>query len=59
MNDFHKIKYFDGNKYRKLKPSDTIKMHHETLDFFKEKIIRANAEKIVVVSHHAPSPLSE
>jgi len=59
MNDFHKIKFFDGNKYRKLKPSDTIKMHEETLKFFKDEIIQSDAEKIVVVSHHAPSSLSE
>jgi len=59
MNDFHKIKYFDGNTYRKLKPSDTIKMHEETLSFFKKKVVQANDEKIVIVSHHAPSNLSE
>jgi Icc-related predicted phosphoesterase len=55
MQDYNMIRH-DDLEYRKLKPADTAKRHKETLGYFKEVV--KDKEKVVIVSHHAPSVLS-
>jgi predicted phosphodiesterase len=58
MSDF-KIITYDKDIYRKLNPTDTVRRHHKTLDYF-EAVVENTAKdsKIVVCTHHSPSELS-
>lgn len=56
MNDYRIITW-DGAGYRRLRPEDTIKLHKDSLNFIDEAVA-ASSEPVVVVSHHAPTPLS-
>lgn len=74
LNDyrFRCIKCLDSKEYkdglaksrwndgvRNLKWQDTIKFHEESLKYIEETIKKTkNYNKIVVLSHHAPTPLS-
>lgn len=57
MNDYQVIRH-DGHGYTKLRPAHTVARHRETLEYFKEAIDSRKDQKIVVVSHMAPSALS-
>ena len=50
MNDFRVIKY--APTFRKLLPDDTVKFHYSYLDYFKQNL---NHDKVVLITHHAPS----
>ncbi len=57
MNDYRMIRH-DGKGYTKLRPAHTLSRHIETLQYFKTVIDDRKDQKIVVVSHMAPSSLS-
>lgn len=57
MNDYRMIRH-DGLGYTKLRPAHALSRHIETLSYFKTVIDERKDEKIVVVSHMAPSSLS-
>lgn len=60
MNDYKAIQnyYADKGLYHKLVPEFTFREHVKTLAYFK-KVLEENADKpVVVISHHAPTPLS-
>ncbi len=44
--------------YRRLRPSDTKRMHAESVAWLAGELERRRGEKIVVVTHHAPSARS-
>lgn len=57
MSDFRLIRN-DAAGHRRLKPSDTVVRHRETLKNFKNIIENNSEETFVVIGHHAPSSLS-
>lgn len=57
MSDYKVIKN-DKAGYRKLLPRDTMVRHQKSLDYLKTQVKESSADKIVVVTHHAPSHLS-
>lgn len=58
MNDYRVIKN-DHSGFRRLKIEDTIKRHHESMDFIELSVANAPSDKkIVVITHHSPSYLS-
>jgi Icc-related predicted phosphoesterase len=56
MNDYRKIR-MASNGYRKLRATDVLKEHQATRNFLFDglRAMRDDYEKIVVVTHHAPS----
>src|SRR6266850_2427492 len=56
MADFKQIRY--GHDYRKFRPSDARELHAQSLHWLDEAIQKHAGKKIVVVTHHAPSPRS-
>lgn len=58
MNDFNKVRFKDGNNYRKFQPFDAKELHEKSLAYIKKVLAANETEKAVVVSHHAPSFLS-
>ena len=56
MSDFRVITYNNHGNYRNLHASDTIYEHVRDLDYIKH--VSKQSEKVVVISHHAPSHLS-
>lgn len=59
MNDYYKIRVA-SNGYRKLRATDVLVEHQKTRNFIFDTVERerTNYEKIVVLTHHAPSRLS-
>ncbi len=57
MNDFRLIRK-DLEGYTKLKPSDTVYRHRDTVRYIEQIVDRKEVEKYVVVGHHSPSFLS-
>jgi len=57
MNDFHIIKHKDGSRFT---PEQSINIFNESKRFLFNKIALAkrNGSKVIVITHHAPSPLS-
>lgn len=55
MNDYKRIKYFDGRRHRELMPNDTVKLHLDSVRWLKEQFEIHRGRKIVVVTHHGPS----
>ena len=55
MTDYTRIKFFDGQRHRKLLPSDLVKVHIQSVRWLKEQFEIHRGRKIVVVTHHAPS----
>ena len=54
MNDYKYIKY--GNSFRKIKGSDIANEHIKAKDFiFKNAVKEYEGQKLLVLSHHAPS----
>jgi predicted phosphodiesterase len=57
MSDYAIVQF--GPENRVLRASDTARLHGESVDWLKKKLTQSNPEKTVVVTHHAPSLLSE
>ncbi len=57
MNDYHHIFFDNGVFLRNFEVEDGIQEHNKTLSFIKESVKIHN--KVVVVTHHAPSIRSE
>ena len=55
MNDYRKITYCNGGKYRSLLPNDTIQIHCDSVRWLKEQFDIHKGKKIVVVTHTGPS----
>jgi predicted phosphodiesterase len=53
MNDYRKIRI--SPDYRKARPSFTVVWHKQSLRWLKEEVEKYKGEKIVMVTHHAPS----
>jgi Icc-related predicted phosphoesterase len=54
MNDYRRITHRgEHDDYRKLRPSDTVKMFNNSKRFIEESLV--GVEKAVVVTHHGPS----
>ncbi len=54
MNDYRRIKY-SKRPFRKLKPIDTLRTHHESKAFIASELAQSEDKTAVVVTHHAPS----
>ena len=57
MNDFRVIRN-DELGFTKLRPAHTAHRHRQTMQFMKVMLPTLTNSKVVVVGHHAPSPLS-
>jgi Icc-related predicted phosphoesterase len=57
MNDYRVIRH-DGMGYTKLRPAHTLSRHRHSLEFISNTIKDNPSERVVVVSHMAPSELS-
>ena len=55
MNDYRKIIWSTGDKYRSLLPNDTIQLHLDSVRWLKEQFETHRGKKIVVVTHTGPS----
>ena len=53
MTDFQQIRM--SPQYRKIKPSNTVAWHKKTRRWIEQEIESCKDDKIVIVSHHAPS----
>ena len=56
MTDYQKIRV--STTYRKLRPVDTAGIHHKSIHWLKEEIPKYRDNKLIIVTHHAPSMLS-
>jgi Icc-related predicted phosphoesterase len=57
MNDYRVIRHSQKG-YAKLRPTDTVLRHMDTLSYIKSEIAKNPEGKYVVVGHHAPTKLS-
>jgi len=57
MNDYSVIRHSQRG-YAKLRPTDTVLRHMDTLSYIKNEIAKNPEGKYVVVGHHAPTKLS-
>jgi Icc-related predicted phosphoesterase len=57
MNDYRVIRN-SKKGYAKLRPTDTVLRHMDTLSFIKDEVAKNPEGKYVVVGHHAPTKLS-
>ena len=55
MNDYRKIIYSGGGKYRTLLPNDTIQLHCDSVRWLREQFEIHRGKKVVVVTHTGPS----
>lgn len=58
MNDFRLIKWQDGPVYRKVRANDFLKINQMTRHYIFNTLRNSDPEKCIVVTHHAPTPLS-
>lgn len=58
MTDYRKIRV--SPQYRKLRSLDTAIIHRQSIDWLSQQItdLKANQQKFVVITHHAPSKQS-
>ena len=56
MTDFKRIRVTPS--YRRFRPVDARRFHAQSLEWLVQKTEEARGRKIVVVTHHAPSPQS-
>lgn len=56
MSDYKKIRA--TTKYRKLIPSDLIRLNEQTRDWLRRELAMPFTGKTFVITHHAPCPLS-
>jgi Icc-related predicted phosphoesterase len=57
MSDYSIVQFSPEN--RVLRPSDTIELHRQSVGWLRKALAECNPEKTIVVTHHAPSLLSE
>lgn len=57
MSDYKQIK-FSKSPFRKLSPHHLLRRHLDSRGFIERALASSNAERTVVVTHHAPSGLS-
>jgi predicted phosphodiesterase len=57
INDYRIVQV--GGVNRILRAQDTVEMHRESVAWLRSQLARNNPARTVVVTHHAPSPLSE
>ena len=57
MSDYLLIDF--SPERRALRAADTVELHRASRDWLKQQIAASNAARTIVVTHHAPSPLSE
>lgn len=57
MNDYYKITFIEGDRYRRLLPIDTVRIHRKTLGFIRDQLALGWDGKTVVMTHHLPHPL--
>jgi Icc-related predicted phosphoesterase len=53
MNDYRRIRTLPN--YRRLRPSDTRQLHAQSRKYLEDELLKLKG-KVVVVTHHAPSP---
>jgi Icc-related predicted phosphoesterase len=56
MTDFRRIRVTPS--YRRFRPRDARWLHAQSLEWLAQQVEKARGRKIVVVTHHAPSPQS-
>jgi len=56
MSDYRRIRTLPY--YKRLKPSDTRQLHAQTLKWLEDQVLVLKDRKVVIVTHHAPSPES-
>jgi len=54
MNDYRRIR--TSPNYRRLRPSDTRQLHAQSRKYLEDELLKPKGRKVVVVTHHAPSP---
>lgn len=57
MNDYHKITFYQEseNRLRPLQPTDIAEHHKTSLVYIEQQLKESTANKIVLMTHHAPS----
>jgi hypothetical protein len=57
MNDYKVITYHypQYNAYHKMRPMDTVKMHHESKRYIEETVKNNPDKPVVVITHMAPT----
>lgn len=58
MNDYANISIGRGKEKRKLLPADTLALHLESRAWLEQELAKPYTGPTVVVTHHAPHPLS-
>ena len=58
LNDYQRITFDDEFGIRNFEPEDTIEEHRKSLTFLKKTVRDYPNQKVVVVTHHAPSKRS-
>jgi len=56
MNDFNRIRRLPD--FRKFRPADAANAHFKSLNWLKSNLKEHKGETNIIVSHHAPSPIS-
>ena len=56
MNDYRQIRTLPN--YKRLRPSDTRQLHAQSRKWLEDELLGVRGRKVVVVTHHAPSPES-
>ena len=56
MNDYRRIRTLPN--YRRLRPCDTRQLHAQSRKWLEDELLGHKGGKVVVVTHHAPSPES-
>jgi Icc-related predicted phosphoesterase len=56
MSDYFRIEVRSHN--RLLRAADTVRLHAESLAWLKGALAKHSPERCIIVTHHAPSPLS-
>jgi Icc-related predicted phosphoesterase len=56
MTDYRKIRV--SPQYRKLRSIDTAVIHNKSLRWLGEELVNSKSNKVVVITHHAPSQRS-
>jgi Icc-related predicted phosphoesterase len=53
MNDYRRIRTLP--RYSRLRPSDTRRLHMQSRRWLEEQVFSLKGQKLVIVTHHAPS----
>jgi Icc-related predicted phosphoesterase len=56
MADYGEISFLEEDRYRQLRPEDTVRMHEHTLSYLEGAFKADDHSQTVVVTHHAPHP---